>query len=232
MEKENIKQKHKYSLNDFNIGDEIYMYGVLIGKAIQPIPEGSPITMENVKHASAEYQDVKEKFIWNAPDVSNFAGRTFEGFHREDGKVGTANYWLVIPLVFCENRNVDVLEGALTEKLGYETKKDFAVDTEALINQYKAGATNEAIFNTPIITTKEEIDFLSQNKGNITFEITPQHLTFYAPDCYDKIGTYAQMNPPIRNKTHQDRLWYAIKNNYNDTIGSDHAPHLLSLIHI
>ena len=76
------------------------------------------------------------------------------------------------------------------------------------------------------ITTKEEIDFLSQNKGNITFEITPQHLTFYAPDCYDKLGTYAQMNPPIRNKTHQDRLWYAIKNNYNDTIGSDHAPHL------
>ena len=76
------------------------------------------------------------------------------------------------------------------------------------------------------ITTKEEIDFLSQNKGNITFELTPQHLTFYAPDCYDKIGTYAQMNPPIRNKTHQDRLWYAIKNNYNDTIGSDHAPHL------
>ena len=76
------------------------------------------------------------------------------------------------------------------------------------------------------ITTKEEIDFLSQNKGNITFEITPQHLTFYAPDCYDKIGTYAQMKPPIRNKTHQDRLWYAIKNNYNDTIGSDHAPHL------
>ena len=76
------------------------------------------------------------------------------------------------------------------------------------------------------ITTKEEIDFLSQNKGNITFEITPQHLTFCAPDCYDKIGTYAQMNPPIRDKTHQNRLWYAIKNNYNDTIGSDHAPHL------
>ena len=65
-----------------------------------------------------------------------------------------------------------------------------------------------------------------RHKGNITFEITPQHLTIYAPDCYDKLGTYAQMNPPIRDKTHQDRLWYAIKNNYNDTIGSDHAPHL------
>ena len=76
------------------------------------------------------------------------------------------------------------------------------------------------------ITTKQEIDFLSQHKGNITFEITPQHLTIYAPDCYNKLGTYAQMNPPIRDKSHYDRLWYAVKNNYNDTIGSDHAPHL------
>ena len=76
------------------------------------------------------------------------------------------------------------------------------------------------------ITTKQEIDFLTQHKGNITFEITPQHLTIYAPDCYDKLGTYAQMNPPIRDKSHYDRLWYAVKNNLNETIGSDHAPHL------
>ena len=76
------------------------------------------------------------------------------------------------------------------------------------------------------ITTKQEIDFLSQHKGNITFEITPQHLTIYAPDCYNNLGTYAQMNPPIRDKSHYDRLWYAVKNNLNDTIGSDHAPHL------
>ncbi len=76
------------------------------------------------------------------------------------------------------------------------------------------------------VTTKEEVDFLSQHKGNITFEITPQHLTMYSPDCYEKLKTYAQMNPPIRDKSHYDRLWYAVKNNYNDTIGSDHAPHL------
>ena len=76
------------------------------------------------------------------------------------------------------------------------------------------------------VTTKEEVDFLSQNKGNITFEITPQHLTMFAPDCYEKLGSYAQMNPPIRDKSHYDRLWYAIRNDYNDTIGSDHAPHL------
>ena len=76
------------------------------------------------------------------------------------------------------------------------------------------------------VSTKEEIDFLSRHKGDITFEITPQHLTIYAPECYDKLGTYAQMNPPIRDKSHYDRLWYAVKNNLNDTIGSDHAPHL------
>jgi dihydroorotase len=76
------------------------------------------------------------------------------------------------------------------------------------------------------VTTKEEVDFLSQHKGNVSFEITPQHLTLTAPECYEKLGTYAQMNPPIRNKTHQNRLWYGARNNFLDIIGSDHAPHL------
>jgi len=75
------------------------------------------------------------------------------------------------------------------------------------------------------ITTKEEVDFLAMHKKNVSFEITPQHLTLYAPDCYDKLGTYAQMNPPIRTKDHYDRLWMAIKNDIVDVLGSDHAPH-------
>ncbi|MBJ6368392.1 UxaA family hydrolase [Snuella sedimenti] len=159
--KESIKQKHKFALCHLAVGDDIFMYGVLIGKATKPIEAGCAITIENVKHASSEFNDSKEKFTWEAPDISKFKERTFNGYHRKDGKIGTSNYWLVIPLTFCENRNVDVLEGALSEKLGYETKKDFAVDTDALIKQYKAGASNEAIFNTPIITTKEE---LSKNR--------------------------------------------------------------------
>ena len=76
------------------------------------------------------------------------------------------------------------------------------------------------------VTTKEEVDFLAMHKKNVTFETTPQHLTLYAPDCYDKLGTYAQMNPPLRSKEHYDRLWLAIKNNIVDVLGSDHAPHL------
>ena len=76
------------------------------------------------------------------------------------------------------------------------------------------------------VTTKDEVDFLAMHKKNVTFETTPQHLTLYAPDCYDKLGTYAQMNPPLRTKEHYDRLWVAIKNNIVDVLGSDHAPHL------
>ena len=75
------------------------------------------------------------------------------------------------------------------------------------------------------VTTKEEVDFLAMHKKNVTFEITPQHLTLYAPDCYDKLGSYAQMNPPIRKKEHYDRLWTAVNNSIVDILGSDHAPH-------
>jgi len=75
------------------------------------------------------------------------------------------------------------------------------------------------------VTTKEEVDFLAMHKKNVTFEITPQHLTLYAPDCYDKLGTFVQMNPPIRKKEHYDRLWTAVKNSVVDILGSDHAPH-------
>ena len=155
--KEDIKQKHKFALNDFEVDDEIFMYGLLIGKAIQPIKAGSAINVFNLKHSSAEYSEKNKNYNWVAPDISKFDKRTFDGYHRLDGKVGTANFWLVIPLTFCENRNLDVIEAALSEKLGYQTARDFAVNTDALIDQYKAGATLEEIFNTPIINTKEEI---------------------------------------------------------------------------
>ena len=156
--KEDIQQKHKFALHDFKIGDLIYMYGVLVGKAMKPIAQGEAITTENVKHASAAYDANQEKFQWtNQPDISKFKGRIFNGYHRNDGSVGTRNYWLIIPLTFCENRNLEVLEGALLDVLGYQTKKDFAVDTNALINKYKSGASAEELMATDIVSTKEEI---------------------------------------------------------------------------
>jgi len=75
------------------------------------------------------------------------------------------------------------------------------------------------------ITTKEEIELLAKNKHLVSVECLPQHLTLTAPECYEKSSTYAQMNPPIRERHHKDALWVGIENNTVDVLGSDHAPH-------
>ncbi len=75
------------------------------------------------------------------------------------------------------------------------------------------------------ITTAEEMEFLALHKDLITVEVTPQHLTLAAPECYERLGTFAQMNPPIRSARHRDGLWRAIADGVVDVIGSDHAPH-------
>lgn len=154
---EDIRAKHKFTIANLAPGDEIIMYGALVAKATVPIVQGGAITTENVVHASSEYGVGKEKITWKAPDVSKWKDRTFNGYHRADGKVGTANHWLVIPLVFCENRNVEVLRSALLEALGYHTNKDFVVDTESLIDRYEKGASTEELLASEIIRTPEDI---------------------------------------------------------------------------
>ena len=75
------------------------------------------------------------------------------------------------------------------------------------------------------ISTQEEMEFLAEQKDICTVEVTPQHLTLKAPQCYDEWGTYAQMNPPIREERHRKALWKGIEQGTVDVIGSDHAPH-------
>ncbi len=75
------------------------------------------------------------------------------------------------------------------------------------------------------VTTAEEIAILGRNKDIATVEVLPQHLTLAAPECYQRLGTFAQMNPPIREQRHQDALWAGIAAGIVDCIGSDHAPH-------
>ena len=79
------------------------------------------MTTRNVHHATTDYHYRGKTYSWQSPDVSRFAHRTFNGYHRSDGRVGTANYWLFIPMVFCENRNLDVIKEALQNELGYGT---------------------------------------------------------------------------------------------------------------
>jgi dihydroorotase len=75
------------------------------------------------------------------------------------------------------------------------------------------------------VTTAEEMDLLRRHHQIASVEVTPQHLTFAAPDVYDRLGSLGQMNPPIRDQAHQDALWRAINDGLVDVIGSDHAPH-------
>lgn len=116
---ENIGAKHKFALQSFNTGDPVFMYGVLVGKAVKPIEAGALISTDNLKHAAEPYGARQHEYHWQAPDISQFQNRTFMGYHRPDGQVGVRNYWLVIPLVFCENRNILVLKDAFLKELGY-----------------------------------------------------------------------------------------------------------------
>ncbi len=75
------------------------------------------------------------------------------------------------------------------------------------------------------VSTRDEMDFLFDQKDFATVEVLPQHLTLFAPDCYDHLKNYAQQNPPIREKSHFDRIWKAVQDGTADVIGSDHAPH-------
>lgn len=75
------------------------------------------------------------------------------------------------------------------------------------------------------ISTAEEMDFLKDHKEFATVEVTPHHLTLAGPECYERLGTYVQMNPPVRDARHRDAIWAALSSGVVDVLGSDHAPH-------
>ena len=139
-----VPAKHKFATDNLAAGDSVVMYGVGIGKAIVPIRRGEAITTENVRHHAGAVEKKTASYTWNAPDVSRWKGRTFLGYHRADGQVGTRNYWLVIPLVFCENRNVAVLKQAFEEELGYAPPQLYRDQVARLVELYKEGKFEEA----------------------------------------------------------------------------------------
>lgn len=142
---DDIQIKHKFSLVGLEIADEIIMYGVLVGKAKYPVPAGGLLSTYNIEHASRDFKTNESNFAWNKPDISLFKNSTFNGYHRADGRVGTANYWLVIPLVFCENRNIEELEAALVDQLGYGRSNKYSRLTQAVLDRYKNGQKTEEL---------------------------------------------------------------------------------------
>jgi len=136
-----VPAKHKFATQNLSAGDEVVMYGVLVGKAREPIQAGEILTTRNVRHEASRYSESSPRYEWIPPDVSRWQQRTFLGYHRPDGQVGTRNYWLVVPLVFCENRNIAVLKQAFHEELGFAQPNTYRQQVAELVRLYAEGKT-------------------------------------------------------------------------------------------
>ncbi len=169
--RDRVPAKHKFAASELKKGDAVFMYGVLVGKASQDILKADLISSHNLTNALEEYITKIEEINWTAPDVSGWEERTFEGYYRKDGQVGTANYWLVIPLTFCENRNIEVLKCSMSEALGYVTEKDFTLEIQPLVKDYKEGASEAALLDAPVLRTHQDIlrNRVFQNVDGIKF---------------------------------------------------------------
>ena len=150
----NISAKQKFATKDFSIGDAILMYGVTVGKATREIKKGALISVENVVHDIAPIDKNTRDFHWEKPAIDRWKNRTFSGYHRNDGKVGVANYWIVVPMVFCENRNIEVIKRSMLQQLGYQVDNNQTFDITPLIESYQ---------NSAIEAELKSIDLLDKN---------------------------------------------------------------------
>ena len=155
--KDDIAAKHKFYIDDMEMGSEVIMYGVLVGKVTVDVQQGALMNTQNLHHAAEPFKFQPYHYEWEAPDVSAFAQKTFLGYHRTDGSVGTANYWLFIPTVFCENRNLDVIKEALHNELGYADTPKYKAFTKTLVQAYQEGVP---------IDTSASIDLSANVKSN------------------------------------------------------------------
>ena len=160
----NIKAKHKFSVSDLNTRDKIYMYGVVVGIAKKQILEGEPITTQNIIHETEEYFVPKSsnQSKWKPPNLDAFSNKTFLGYKRHNGVVGTENNWLVIPLVFCQNRNIEVLKNTMLEELGYQNESKQIFNLKELVDKFKSGASHDELMNVEVIAN-------NKNKKNPLF---------------------------------------------------------------
>ena len=171
---DDIAAKHKFTTEAIPKDGNATMYGVLVGHASQDIPKGGLIHTFNLHHASQEFQGKQKEYQWTPPSIEKFKQKTFKGFHRADGQVGVANYWLVIPLVFCENRNIELLKNAFVKGLGFEQKDPFTQRVVALKNQLEKGeelslntekTDGPLVFKSPLFPNVDGIKFLTHESG-------------------------------------------------------------------
>jgi altronate hydrolase len=164
-----IPAKQKFAIQDLAVGDEVIMYGGRVGRAREAIPRGGLLTTRNVQHDATGFTAKNADVQWTPPDVSAWVQRTFDGYVRKDGQVGTRNYWLVIPLVFCENRNVEALRDAFEEELGYGRPKLYRQQVRALVEQHRNVTGGKPVESSPsserIFPNVDGIRFLVHQGG-------------------------------------------------------------------
>ena len=147
---DDVPAKHKFAIRDIQANDRLKMYGIVVAKAQQPIQAGGRLTTANIVHATDEPVSDSNSSKWQAPDVSRWSEATFDGYRRSDGRVGTRNHWLVVPLVFCENRNLRVMREAMLEELGYATDASYRHYTRRLLELQSEGNSAEQILETTL----------------------------------------------------------------------------------
>jgi altronate hydrolase len=164
-----IPAKHKMALTALKPGDLVYLYGMVVAEAVEAIERGGLLTTRNVQHRAGAYSAVRRPAKIAAPDASAWAERGFFGYHRADGQVGTRNYWLVVPLVFCENRNVERMREALEEELGYGAANSYRQHVRRLIEQKTNGIGRAEIAAhvraERVFTNLDGIRFLTHQGG-------------------------------------------------------------------
>jgi len=138
-----VPAKHKFATEELAIGASVRMYGVIVGTAVKPIPRGGLLTVGNLHHQAAAFHQKTDEFAWAPPDVSRWNEREFLGYRRSDGQIGTRNYWIVVPLVFCENRNIGVLKQAFEEELGFAAPRGYRRQVAELARLYRDGRGEE-----------------------------------------------------------------------------------------
>ncbi|MEM0577866.1 UxaA family hydrolase [Flavobacterium polysaccharolyticum] len=160
-----VKMKHKIALQPLEAGDRIIMYGVLVGKASGRIAKGGLLSTANVKHESDKVTGKTESIGWTVPNIEKWKDRTFMGYHREDGQVGTENVWLFFPLVFCENRNIEILKDIFEKELMKPKENDYQLLLRSLVKSETGGAGNEAASNEANLFNNIEVKFITHQGG-------------------------------------------------------------------
>src|SRR3954471_11030864 len=154
----NVPAKHKFATQQLEAGDDVIMYGVLVGKAITRIARGELLSTSNIQHQALPFREQSTQYRWTPPDASGWKERTFLGYRRSDGQVGTRNYWLVVPLVFCENKNIQVLKQALEEGLGVAAPQPYREEVAELAKTYRKTPSGSELVSTERERLFENVD--------------------------------------------------------------------------